>query len=79
MIDRKKGYFPVPQLKYISGPYLDMVQDPLRSDSARSRGLFRDDYLDTLFANPADHITPLRGSELWQVALLEMWLQQQEL
>ena len=79
VIDRKKGYFPVPQLKYISGPYLDMVQDTLRSDSARSRGLFRDDYLDTLFANPADHITPLRGSELWQVALLEMWLQQQEL
>ena len=33
------------------------------------------DYLDTLFADPASHITPLRGSELWQVALLEMWLQ----
>ena len=27
------------------------------------------------FANPADHITPLRGSELWQVGLLELWLQ----
>lgn len=37
--------------------------------------LFRDDYLDELFTNPSDHITPLRGSELWQVGLLEMWMQ----
>ena len=79
VIDRKKGYFPVPQLKYISGPYLEMVKDTLGSEAARSRGLFRQDYLDTLFAAPSDHITPLRGSELWQVSLLEMWLQQQGL
>ncbi|WP_421698367.1 N-acetylglutaminylglutamine amidotransferase [Ancylobacter sp.] len=75
VIDRPKGYFPVPQLKYISGPYLDMVRDALGSQAARERGLFRQDYLDTLFADPVSHITPLRGSELWQVALLEMWLQ----
>jgi len=75
VIDRKKGYFPVPQLKYISGPYLEMVRDALTSQKARERGLFRKDYLEQLFANPADHITPLRGSELWQVALLELWLQ----
>ncbi|OCW56927.1 N-acetylglutaminylglutamine amidotransferase [Hoeflea olei] len=75
VIDRKKGYFPVPQLKYIQGDYLDMVKDALGSQAARERGLFRQDYLDTLFADPASHITPLRGSELWQVALLEMWLQ----
>ncbi|MBO0663544.1 N-acetylglutaminylglutamine amidotransferase [Jiella sp. MQZ9-1] len=77
VIDRKKGYFPVPQLKYISGPYLDMVRDTLTSQAASSRGLFQRPYLDTLFAHPADHITPLRGSELWQVALLELWLQEQ--
>ncbi len=75
VIDRKKGYFPVPALKYISGPYLEMVQDALSSQSAKDRGLFRQSYLDDLFVNPTDHITPLRGSELWQVALLEMWLQ----
>jgi asparagine synthase (glutamine-hydrolysing) len=75
VIDRKKGYFPVPQLKYVDGPYLDMVRDALSSQAARDRGLFREDYLDTLFANPSDHITPLQGSELWQVGLLELWLQ----
>jgi asparagine synthase (glutamine-hydrolysing) len=77
VIDRPKGYFPVPALKYIEGPYLDMVRDALTSGAARARGLFRDDYLERLFAAPQEHITPLRGSELWQVALLEMWLQEQ--
>jgi asparagine synthase (glutamine-hydrolysing) len=75
VIDRKKGYFPVPQLKYISGPYLDLVRDALTSKPARERGLFREKYLDALFAAPSDHITPLRGSELWQAGLLELWLQ----
>ncbi|WP_280993848.1 N-acetylglutaminylglutamine amidotransferase [Ochrobactrum sp. 19YEA23] len=78
VIDRKKGYFPVPQLKYIAGPYLDMLRDALSSQKARERGLFQRDYLETLFAKPSDHITPLRGSELWQAGLLEMWLQTQE-
>ncbi len=79
VIDRKKGYFPVPQLKYIDGPYLDLVRDALSSQTARERGLFRQDYLDRLFAAPTEHITPLQGSELWQVALLEMWLQTHEI
>lgn len=78
VIDRKKGYFPVPQLKYIAGPYLDMLRDALSSQKARERGLFQRDYLERLFTKPSDHITPLRGSELWQAGLLEMWLQTQE-
>jgi asparagine synthase (glutamine-hydrolysing) len=76
VIDRPKGYFPVPALKYIAGPYLDMVRDALTAPAARQRGIFRADWLDTLFADPAAHITRLRGSELWQAALLEMWLQE---
>ena len=75
VIDRKKGYFPVPQLKYVDGPYLEMVRDALQSRTARERGLFREDYLNDLFEAPSDHITPLQGSELWQVGVLEMWLQ----
>jgi asparagine synthase (glutamine-hydrolysing) len=76
VIDRPKGYFPVPALKYIDGPYLDLVRDALTSRAARERDLFTPDYLDRLFADPTGHITPLRGSELWQVGLLELWLQQ---
>ncbi len=75
VIDRPKGYFPVPALKYIDGPVLEMTKDALTSKAARERGLFRPDYLDLLFADPKSHITPLRGSELWQCALLELWLQ----
>lgn len=75
VIDRKKGYFPVPQLKYVDGPYLELVRDALTSAAARDRAIFRDDYLQRLFADPTSHITPLQGSELWQVGLLELWLQ----
>jgi asparagine synthase (glutamine-hydrolysing) len=75
VIDRPKGYFPVPALKYIEGPYLDLVRDALTSERALSRGLFRKDYLERLFQDPTAHITPLRGSELWQVGLLELWLE----
>jgi asparagine synthase (glutamine-hydrolysing) len=75
VIDRNKGYFPVPALKYIQGPYLDLAREALTSKAACERGLFRPAYLEALFADPAGRITPLRGSELWQAALLELWLQ----
>ena len=75
VIDRPKGYFPVPALKYIEGPTLDMVRDTLGSQKARERGLFSQTYLQGLYDDPRSAITPLRGSELWQVALLETWLQ----
>jgi asparagine synthase (glutamine-hydrolysing) len=74
VIDRPKGYFPVPALKYIDGPVLEMTREALTTQSARERELFRPEYLDALFADPTSHITPLRGSELWQCALLELWL-----
>jgi len=77
VIDRPKGYFPVPALKYLEGPFLELARDALGARVARERGIFRREYLDALFADPKGHITPLRGSELWQAALLELWLQAQ--
>lgn len=74
VIDRPKGYFPVPALKYLRGPYLEMVKESLHSKRARDRGLIQSAYLDQLLSDPEKHITPLRGSKLWQVALLERWL-----
>ncbi len=77
VIDRPKGYFPVPALKYLDGPFLEMARDALTSQAAKERGLFQEAWLDELFRAPTEHITPLRGSELWQAATLEMWLQTQ--
>jgi asparagine synthase (glutamine-hydrolysing) len=75
VIDRPKGYFPVPALKYLRGPFLALVRDILNDPAARRRELFRRDYVDNLLANPETTLTPKRHSKLWQVALLEFWLQ----
>jgi asparagine synthase (glutamine-hydrolysing) len=75
VIDRPKGYFPVPALKYLRGPYLDLVRTALKDPAAKERGLFRDAYVDRLLAAPEDDLTPLRGNKLWQLGLLELWLQ----
>jgi asparagine synthase (glutamine-hydrolysing) len=52
-----------------------MVRDAVTGAAARRRGLFRRQYLEQLLEHPETHITPLRGSKLWQVALLELWLE----
>ncbi len=75
VIDRPKGYFPVPALKYLKGEFLEMTRDALSNEAARSRGLFNPDYVDRVFKAPEEHITSLGGSKLYQIALLEMWLQ----
>jgi asparagine synthase (glutamine-hydrolysing) len=75
VIDRPKGYFPVPALKYLQGPYLDLVREALHAPEARARGLFEDRYVERLLAAPNEELTPLRGNKLWQLALLELWLQ----
>jgi asparagine synthase (glutamine-hydrolysing) len=75
VIDRPKGYFPVPALTHLEGPYLDLVQDALYAPEAKERGLFRPEAVEALLADPNGRLTPLRGNELWQIALLELWLQ----
>jgi asparagine synthase (glutamine-hydrolysing) len=75
IIDRPKGYFPVPALKYVRGEFLKFMRDVLHSQACRDRGLFQRSYLNNLLANPEGHLTPLQGSKLWHAALLELWLQ----
>jgi asparagine synthase (glutamine-hydrolysing) len=77
VIDRPKGYFPVPALKYIRGAFFDFVRDVLDAPRARQRGLFNRTYIDRLLSNPEGELTPKGHSKLWQVALLECWLQTQ--
>ncbi len=75
IIDRPKGYFPVPALKYVRGPFLEFMRNVLGSEACRRRGLFQNGYIDKLLAAPEQHLTPLQGSKLWHLALLECWLQ----
>ena len=78
VVDRPKGYFPVPALKNLGGPYLEMVKDTLESRRCRERGLYRRPYIEALYERP-EALTPLGGSRLWQVGMLELWLQSQGL
>ncbi|MBI3188475.1 MAG: N-acetylglutaminylglutamine amidotransferase [Gammaproteobacteria bacterium] len=75
VIDRPKGYFPVPALKFVRGEFLQFMRDALLNDTARQRGLFQHAYVEKLLAEPEKYHTRLQGSKLWHLALLEMWLQ----
>jgi len=75
VIDRPKGYFPMPALKYVRGEFLDFMRDILESTACRQRGLYRRDYVEMLLAAPDRHHTRIQGSKLWHLALLEFWLQ----
>ena len=79
VIDRPKGYFPVPALKYLRGPFYDFVRDVLDAPVARQRGVFNRDYVDRLLADPEGELTPKGHSKLWQIAVLECWLQTQRI
>ena len=75
VIDRPKGYFPMPALKYVRGEFLDLMRDLVLSRACRERGLYSRSYLDMLLAAPDMHHTRIKGNKLWHLALLELWLQ----
>ena len=75
VIDRPKGYFPVPALKHVRGPFLELMRTILQSDACIRRALYQRDYVDKLLANPEAYFTRIQGSKLWHLALLEWWLQ----
>ncbi|MHB1352810.1 MAG: N-acetylglutaminylglutamine amidotransferase [Thiobacillus sp.] len=75
VIDRRKGYFPMPALKYVRGEFLDFMRDILDSQACRQRGLYRRAYVERLLDAPEQHHTRIQGSKLWHLALLEYWLQ----
>ncbi|MBW3581171.1 MAG: N-acetylglutaminylglutamine amidotransferase [Actinobacteria bacterium] len=75
VIDRPKGYFPVPALSHLEGRPLALVADALHDPAAKARGLFRPGAVESLLASPNAELTPLGGNTLWQLGLLELWLQ----
>ena len=74
VIDRPKGYFPVPALSRLEGATLELIRATLDESAIHKRGLFRPEHVRTLLRAPNDHLTTLDGSKLWQLALLELWL-----
>ncbi|MGP9800582.1 N-acetylglutaminylglutamine amidotransferase [Rheinheimera sp. NSM] len=75
VIDRPKGYFPVPALRNMQGDYLQLAKEVFSQPVARQRQLFNMDYIDAMLAAPEQYRGRF-GSKLWQVTLLELWLQQ---
>jgi asparagine synthase (glutamine-hydrolysing) len=75
VIDRPKGYFPMPALKYVRGDFLTLMRDLVNSRACRERGIYQRAYVDQLLAAPDMHHTRIRGNKLWHLALLELWLQ----
>src|SRR3546814_5293099 len=55
VIDRPKGYFPVPGLRTMDGPVLDLVRDVLSGEAARDRGLFDPAHVARLLDAPNEH------------------------
>ena len=76
VIDRRKGYFPVPAVRHLDGPLLDRVRDAVTDPAARERGLVRRAWVERMLAEPNSGRTTLGSNALWQVAVLEMWLQE---
>ncbi|CAL9660620.1 Asparagine synthetase [glutamine-hydrolyzing] 1 [Streptomyces sp. enrichment culture] len=75
VVDRPKGYFPVPAIKHMAGPVLQRVREALTAPEARARGVFREEYVTELLTAPDAHRTRRGANALWQIALLEIWLQ----
>ncbi|WP_309134966.1 N-acetylglutaminylglutamine amidotransferase [Cellulomonas sp.] len=75
LVDRPKGYFPVPAVTHLEGPVVDLVRDVLTSRAARDRGLVRPEYVAPLLERPGEERGPTGVDRLWPLAVLEMWLQ----
>ncbi len=75
VIDRKKGYFPMPALKHVQGDFLEFMSDILTSSACLNRGVFDQYYVNKVINSPRDYMTALNGSRLWHLALFEFWMQ----
>jgi asparagine synthase (glutamine-hydrolysing) len=75
VIDRPKGYFPVPELRHLDDRLQGLLRDALLAPEARDRGVFDPVVVRRLLEQPNEHYTRVGGNVLWQVGLLELWLQ----
>jgi asparagine synthetase B (glutamine-hydrolysing) len=76
VIDRPKGYFPVSALRRLDEDMVTLVRDALLAPEAQERPVFEPRLVERLLADPNARHTRVGGNVLWQVGLLELWLQQ---
>ncbi|MGC5333238.1 N-acetylglutaminylglutamine amidotransferase [Micromonospora sp. DT62] len=79
VVDRPKGYFPVPALRNVDGPVRQLVAEALAAPAARERRLFRREYVAELLAEPDRAQAAAGSNKLWQLGLLELWLQSHDI
>jgi asparagine synthase (glutamine-hydrolysing) len=58
VIDRKKGYFPMPALKYVRGEFLEFMTDILNSTQCINRGLYNQNFVQKVISQPERNHTP---------------------
>jgi asparagine synthase (glutamine-hydrolysing) len=75
VVDRPKGYFPVPGVRHLDDSMVALLTSVLTSPESRARGIFRTGHLEGLLADPNGSYGPVGGNTLWQIGLLELWLQ----
>ena len=76
VVNREKGYFPMPALKYIRGEYYDFVYDILNSSKCYNRNLYHRKYIEKLLKMPNSYKTSINGNKLWHAAATELWFQE---
>jgi asparagine synthase (glutamine-hydrolysing) len=76
VIDRPKGYFPVPPLVHLDEAAVGLLRDALLAPEAKERGLFRADHVEHLLDHPHE-LTNLKYNQLWELGMVELWLQAQ--
>ncbi|MDQ1505839.1 MAG: hypothetical protein QOD57_3566, partial [Actinomycetota bacterium] len=76
VIDRPKGYFPVPPLVHLDEAAVGLLRDALLAPEAKERGLFRADHVEHLLDHPQE-LTNLKYNQLWELGMVELWLQAQ--
>ena len=76
VIDRPKGYFPVPPLVHLDEAAVEMLRDALLAPEAKEGGLYRPEHVEHLLAHPHD-LTALKYNRLWELGMVELWLQAQ--
>ena len=65
----------LPALMHLDGLVLALVRDTFSASGARSRAILQPQALETLLAAQRGSALPSGVNALWQLAVLEMWLQ----